>query len=113
MIGIFTKYFSPKQNIFFALFKQLSDYLEEMTLLFKEFTTCFKDFEKYSQKAKEIEHQADTKIHEIVDKLNKTFITPFDREDIYLLAHEMDNIIDLIENVIHNIELYQIREKRA
>src|SRR5690606_3100698 len=42
--------------------------------------------------------------------LNKTFITPFDREDLYLLAHELDEIVDHIENVIHNIKLYEVKE---
>lgn len=106
------RFLLPKQPIFFELFSQLSDCLEEMALLFKEFAVSFRDFENYSKRAKEIEHRADTKTHEIIERLNKTFITPFDREDIYLLAHKLDDIIDLIENVIHNIELYHIREKK-
>lgn len=113
MMTNFIKFFLPKQNDFFTLFKQSNDCLEEMALLFKEFTVGFKDFERYSQKAKEIEHQADAKNHEIINKLNRIFITPFDREDIYSLAHEMDDIVDLIENVIHNVELYRIKEKKS
>lgn len=105
------KFFLPKQLIFFDLLKQLNNYLKEIALLFGEFADSFNNFEEYSRRAKEIEHQADQKTHEIVDRLNKTFITPFDREDIYLLVHELDDIIDLIENAIHNIEIYQIKEK--
>jgi hypothetical protein len=45
-------------------------------------------------------------------ELNKTFITPFDREDIYALAHQLDDLVDLIENVIKNVKLYNIKEKK-
>lgn len=107
------KFFLPKQLIFFDLLRQLNNYSKEIALLFEKFVASFEDFEKYSQQAKEIEHKADTKTHEIINKLNKTFITPFDREDIYLLTHELDDIVDLIENVIHNIDLYQIRKKKS
>lgn len=106
------RFLLPQQPAFFNLFKELSVYLTEITGLFKELATTFNDFKQYSQRAKEIEHRADAKTHEISDKLNKTFITPFDREDIYLLAHEIDDVVDLIENVIHNLELYHIHEKK-
>lgn len=75
------------------------------------FSADFKDFEAYTKKAKDIEHQADQKTHEIADTLNKTFITPFDREDIYLLASELDDIVDLIENVIQDVYLFNIKNK--
>lgn len=106
------KFFLPKQLIFFELFKELNGYLLEMTSLLEEFAHSFSDFAKFSQKAKEIENLADNKTYEIINRLHTTFITPFDREDIYLLAHEVDDIIDLIENMIHNIEFYQVREKK-
>ena len=59
----------------------------------------------------DIEHQADDITHEIVNQLNKTFITPFDREDIYTLAEELDDIIDQLEDVIHNIDIYHVNPK--
>jgi len=106
------KFFLPKQLIFFDLLKELNDYKREMALLFAEFVDNFDNFEKYVDRARDIEHKADAKAHEIVERLNKTFITPLDREDIYLLTNELDDIIDYIENVIHNIYLYGIIEKK-
>lgn len=106
------KFLLPQQPAFFDLFKELSASLTEIAALFKELAGSFSNFEQYSQKAKEIEHRADAKTHDISEKLNKTFITPFDREDIYLLAHEIDDVVDLIENVIHNLELYHIQQKK-
>lgn len=105
------KFLSPKKEVFFDLFRDESAVLGEMVALFVEFGAHFKDFGEYSRRAKEIEHKGDAKTHEIIDRLNKTFITPFDREDIYLLAHELDDITDLIEDVIHNVELYHITRK--
>jgi predicted phosphate transport protein (TIGR00153 family) len=104
------KLFQPKQSVFFILFKDVSQNLTAISELFAEFIEKFSDFENFANKAKIIEHQADEKTHEIVSRLNKTFITPFDREDIYSLAHELDDIVDLIENAIHNIYLYKITE---
>lgn len=106
------KFFMPKQPIFFELLQQLDKCSKEIVALFQEFVTSSDGSDHYSQKAKEIEHWGDAKAHEIIDKLNRTFITPLDREDIYLLAQELDDIIDLIEDVIQNIVLYGIKEKK-
>jgi hypothetical protein len=105
------KFFKPKKPDFFILFQEVSQNLTAIAALFQEFTKDFNHFESYAQKAKNIEHSADEKTHHIVERLNKTFITPFDREDIYLLAHELDDIVDLTENAIHNIYLYNITKK--
>jgi len=107
------KFFLPKQLIFFDMLKKLCEHIKEISLLFTELTNApsFDDIETFTQRAKEIENKADSIAHEIIDELNKTFITPIDREDIYALTHEIDDIIDLIENAINNIKLYKIKEK--
>jgi len=105
------KFFKPSRSDFFNLFKEVGRNLSAISALFAEFTEEFGNFENYAEKAKKIEHLADEKTHQIVELLNKTFITPFDHEDIYLLAHELDDIVDLIENAIHNIYLYKITKK--
>ena len=81
--------------------------LSEITSTFRDFAADYEDFDLYWQRSKEIEHKADTITHDIIDLLNQSFITPFDREDIYQLIHEFDDIIDLLENTIHNIYLYE------
>ncbi|MFA6170846.1 MAG: DUF47 family protein [Patescibacteria group bacterium] len=104
------KFLFPKQPKFSEHFKDLYDCIKEVTDLFTEM-----DFragmEERWRKAEEIEHKADDIICRIIGELDKTFITPFDREDIYALAEEMDEIIDLSEKVFHNIYLYGIMEK--
>lgn len=107
------KFFFPKQSALFDFLKEMEQEHKEIVSLLVEFGNNFNNFEAYSKKAKDIEHRADEKTHTIIDWLNKTFITPIDREDIYLLAHEFDDIIDLIENVIHNIDIYGITKKTS
>ena len=106
------RFFLPKEPAFFEHFQEMSVCLTEITSLFQEFAQRFRDFEEYWHKSKDIEHKADSIAHEIINLLNKSFITPFDREDIYRLIHEFDDIIDLIENTIHNIHLFEMTEKK-
>ncbi|MBU1626400.1 DUF47 family protein [bacterium] len=107
------KFLLPQQSKFFDLFEETAECLIEISTLFKELATSFKNQKEYSLKAKEIERKADLKTHNIIDMLNKSFITPFDREDIYELAHEIDDIVDHIENVMHNFVLFHIYEKKT
>lgn len=106
------KFFLPKQPAFSKYFKQLSQLTKDIADLFAEFSKTLNDLQHYSKKAKEIEDQADKITHEIIIELNQTFITPFDREDIYALAHEMDDLVDLIDNAIHYIDIYELTEKK-
>jgi len=106
------KFLLPKEPAFYENFKQMSLCLSEITKTFREFAADYRDFEGYWLRAKEIEHKADTIAHRVINLLNQSFITPFDREDIYRLIHELDDIIDLLENTIHSIYLYDMSEKK-
>jgi predicted phosphate transport protein (TIGR00153 family) len=57
---------------------------------------------------KELEHKGDSITHEIINKLNKTFITPLDREDIYALASKLDDILDLIDASAARVIMYNV-----
>ncbi|MFA7653909.1 MAG: DUF47 family protein [Candidatus Magasanikbacteria bacterium] len=105
------KLFLPKQPRFFELFNEQAWCLKEMAALFNEFTQEFKNFDNYSLKAKEIEHRADKVSHQIIDTLNVSYLTPFDREDIYNMTIRVDDVIDLMEDVIHNVYIYKTAEK--
>ena len=106
------KFLLPKQPAFRENFEAMSECLREITAVFQEFVEKYRDFDLYWQRSKEIEHKADEITHHIIDLLNRSFITPFDREDIYELIHEFDDIIDLLENTIHNIYLYEVPVKK-
>ena len=106
------KFLLPKEPAFSENFLKMSATLTEITAVFQDFARDFEDFEAYWRKAKDIEHKADGLAHAVISLINKSFITPFDREDIYQLIHEFDDIIDLIENTLHNIYLYEVTEKK-
>lgn len=106
------KFLLPKEPAFSENFQKMSGALTEITVVFQDFTREFRDFEAYWRKTKSIEHKADEIAHAIIGLINKSFITPFDREDIYQLIHEFDDIIDLIENTVHNIYLYDVSVKK-
>lgn len=106
------KQFLPRQFVFCDLITELTEMQREIASVFKNLAVNFNDFEKNAQEARDIERKTDEKTYEIVSRLNTTFIIPFDREDIYRLAHQIEAIVDVIENVIHNIYLYKIDNKK-
>ena len=105
------RFFLPKQSVFCDHITGLAQLQREMALNFSDLANSFSDFEEHAQKAEDIEHRADDKTHEIIHELNNTFIIPFDREDIYKVAQELDDVVDLMENVINNVFVYGIKTK--
>ena len=100
--------FMPKEVKFF-------DFLNLQTENIVKAADCFKHavkkgcFDEETVKAiKNLEHEGDTLSHEIVDMLNRTFITPIDREDIYALANTLDDIVDMINSMANRIKLYKL-----
>jgi predicted phosphate transport protein (TIGR00153 family) len=89
---------TPKEDKFFHLFVESANIAYRAANALVEFLQDLDNAEENLKKVKEIEHEGDKKIHEIFEQLNKTFITPFDREDIYLIAKDTDDIIDYIES---------------
>lgn len=89
---------TPKEDKFFELFIETANIAYKASNLLVEFLKDLDNAEENLKKIKEIEHEGDKKQHEILRQLNKTFITPFDREDIYLIAKDTDDIIDYIES---------------
>lgn len=90
----------PQNNVFNNLFIDLAESTKDMVKLFHELSEEFEDFEKYAQKAKIIEQQADSVTHKILNELQEAFITPYDREDLHDLVIQMDDVVDDLENVI-------------
>ena len=100
----------PREEKFFIMLKKIS---ENVVIGAKKLEDLVKDYENVEQKAKEIletEHEGDILTHEIIEALNKTFVTPFDREDIYSLVGRLDDIIDYIEAVTDKLLLYKIKK---
>jgi len=83
---------------------------EAAKLLVEMFQASDKDFESLSKKIKHVEHECDELTHSITTKLNKSFITPFDREDIYTLSVALDDVCDYIDAAARAVVMYNIHE---
>jgi hypothetical protein len=100
--------FLPKEFNFFDLFDKQVDYAVDAANYFKELMSNGSISEQSIKKIGDIEHQGDEVSHDIFEHLNKTFITPFDREDIHALAKELDNITDMINTIISRMWIYKL-----
>ena len=103
--------FLPKEDKYFELFSQMSEKIQEAAAVLVELMTGpYENFDALSKKIKNIEHECDELNHNITIKLNKSFITPFDREDIYTLSVALDDVCDYIDAAARAIVMYDIRE---
>jgi uncharacterized protein len=100
----------PREVHFFDLFDQQSEHIIRAAALLHELVHNFADARAKVHLIKEIEHQGDLVTHEIVKRLNTTFITPIDREDIHDLATRLDDVLDYIEAASERLVVYRIKE---
>ena len=100
----------PRDEAFFAMFEKASQNALDGALVLKDLLDHFDDVKEKARQIEEIEHKGDILTHEIVKKLNTTFITPIDREDILALTSSIDDVIDLIHAAATRIMLYKIAE---
>lgn len=102
------KFLLPKEFSFFDLFDKQADLAVEAAAHFSQLMADYKVSDAEVEKMREIEHRGDEVTHQIMDHLNKTFITPFDREDIHSLSKELDDIIDMLYTITKRLRVYKI-----
>ena len=103
--------FLPKEEQYFDLFIQMTVYISDAAqTLVEMLSDKDADFEEYAQRIKGLEHACDELTHSISTRLNKSFITPFDREDIYMMSTALDDIVDLIDDAARAIVIFDIHE---
>lgn len=100
--------FIPKEFNFFDLFERQVGFAVDAAAYFKQVVSSGQINEDVLQKIRDIEHQGDDVAHDIIAQLNKTFITPFDREDIYALAKELDDVVDMINTILGRMVVYKL-----
>ncbi|GAM09720.1 hypothetical protein OR1_02000 [Geobacter sp. OR-1] len=100
----------PKEEKFFAMFKEMTVTIIEGANLLKDLMDNFEDPVMSQKNIKELEHRCDQLTHDIIKKLNKSFITPFDREDIYALSAALDDIMDLIDASAQRFIMYNVEK---
>jgi predicted phosphate transport protein (TIGR00153 family) len=100
---------TPQDTSFYDLFAQSASHLVTGSTLLTELVGADMSVrEDLARKMRDAEHAADESTHELLRKVNSSFITPFDREDIYMLASNLDDCMDLMEAAADLIVLYQI-----
>jgi predicted phosphate transport protein (TIGR00153 family) len=101
----------PKEEQYFALFRQMTSYIYDAASRLVEMLADKGDsFGAHLKSIKAIEHACDELTHSISKKLNTSFITPFDREDIYMLSGALDDIVDLIDDIARAVVMYNVSE---
>jgi uncharacterized protein len=100
----------PKEVRFFDYFEQQSEQIIKAGTLLFELVHNFADARAKAFAIKEVEHAGDQITHEMFRRLNTTFITPLDREDIHDLATRLDDVLDFIEAVAERLVIYRIKE---
>jgi uncharacterized protein len=100
-----------KDEKFFKIFGQMTVYiLEAAEILGNMLRNPDADLVSLAAKIKDLEHKGDELTHRVIDELNKTFITPIDREDIHDLCAALDDVLDLIDSTATRIVLFRITE---
>jgi predicted phosphate transport protein (TIGR00153 family) len=99
----------PKEIDFFEIFDKAGANITHAATLLVAIMENFSNFDSWAKEIHELEQEGDLYTHDIIKKLNKTFITPIDREDIYALASTMDDILDLIWAVADRLTVFKLK----
>lgn len=97
-----------KEDQFFAMFKDFAGALDEMGENLHQIISNYRNVERAIADMKMTESECDVKSHGILKELNESFITPFDREDIFAIANQMDDLADYMEDAASKLQIYDV-----
>jgi len=98
----------PREEKFFDILEEAAENVQKGTVAFLDLVSHWSPTSDKIKYIRDLEHEGDRMTHEIIDRLNRTFITPIDREDIHTLATEIDDVIDIIQSTMDRMQLYRI-----
>src|ERR1700758_37886 len=104
----FAQVFAPRDRIYFELFEEAGQNMLRSSTLLYDLLSDYPDNKQLAGEILDLEHEGDRITHDIIDRLNHTFVTPIDREDILALASALDDIVDYTEEVADYLGLYKI-----
>lgn len=99
---------APHDRQYFELFEQAASNMHRAAILLDQLLAEYPDHKELAAEILDCEHEGDRIVHDIVYRLNQTFVTPIDREDILALASSMDDVVDYTEEVADYLGLYRI-----
>ena len=100
--------FAPREREFFDLFEEAAANIVSAAALLERMLDQWPDDGGLAREVRDCEHEGDRITHDIIQRLNQTFVTPIDREDIFALASGMDDIVDFIDEIADFLGLYRI-----
>lgn len=100
--------FMPREEKFFELFEASAQNMVKAAQKLKELVDTWEDVAGKANEITELEHEGDTITHQVMEQLNRTFVTPFDREDIAQLAYRLDDVTDFIQAAADAMFLYKV-----
>jgi predicted phosphate transport protein (TIGR00153 family) len=104
---------TPQKREFFVLFTQASSNARDIARTLVELLEEWPDNREKLRDIRELEHEGDRLTHAVIDLLNRTFVTPFDRDDMYRLASVIDDVCDHVDEAADNIDAYEVRDVPA
>ena len=104
--------FVPKEEKYFSMLCEMASQVRESAELFVKVFQEYENHARHAEHIKAIEVSCDELSAKMIQKLNSTFITPIDREDIYLLVTEVDDVIDMINDMARRLEIYGVTKPR-
>lgn len=105
--------FRPVDASFYDLFSEAAEHLVKGADLLAEMLSNGNDREDVARRMRDAEHAADETTHAIIRRVNSTFVTPFDREDIYALASGLDDVMDEMDEAVDLVLLYEVHDLPA
>jgi predicted phosphate transport protein (TIGR00153 family) len=104
--------FTPKEDPFFEIFIEMAKIGHDAARKLHELVKIPRSIEAKIREIEELEHKGDVQVHSLLALLNQSFITPLDREDLFQLGKEIDDITDAIESTAHLFQMMNIRKVR-
>ena len=102
----------PRDERFFDMFAELAQRITASAKLLHDLFSHPDRLAEYEARIKDVEHQADELVHQVNKRIDTSFVTPLDREDIHLLATRLDNVVDLIDGTARRARMFRITETR-
>ena len=101
---------NPKEDKFYKMFSDASKNVYDAAILLRKSVDFLENKEIEVKDIERLEHKGDSMVHDIIQELNVCFITQIDREDIYAIAKNMDDILDLIDSTMHRFVMFNVDE---